>query len=606
MQGKIVTREELVRLREELRSAGKRVGFTSGVFDIVHPGHVEYLEQARAQVDVLLVGLNSDSSVKANKGETRPIVPQRARAEVIAGMQAVDYVFIFSERNNNLNIELIKPDVYLKAGDYSPDQLTSKKIVESYGGEVKLVPFRAGLSTTEIIEKISLMAQSEEGQQIVYEQRPAIFVDRDGTINEHVEYLSDPKLFREIPGGLAALARLRGLGYRIIVVTNQPGIGLGYFSREDLFAVNREMLKQASQAGCAIDKIYFCSHSKADNCECRKPSPYFLKRAEQELNIDLSKSFMIGDMSPDIQFGKNGGCRTVLVKTGRGGEDGICQVAPDYEAPNLAEAAAWIEKQGVVVAKPYHSVATEGLSLNDKALAANKKFATTIGHDLNTLLGSILGCAALIGQKTSSADGVSSVSDVLEILHKAANRGLVLSKKLLGIAARDNEGQRTRRSLRSCVEMVVELVASSRGGECQLEVLCPQDVEVEVADFTVVQMLLELCQNSLESMQALPERFILFHIDRVQLSGDAKLLDLTPGVYGRISIVDHGDGVNDGQRETVLQSAFLTNTRELQGGLGRSMLMAQNVMKRHGGTLVLASRREAGTNIALYFPVVAE
>ena len=147
---------------------------------------------------------------------------------------------------------------------------------------------------------------------------------------------------------------------------------------------------------------------------------------------------------------------------------------------------------------------------------------------------------------------------------------------------------------------------SSRGGECQLEVLCPQDVEVEVADFTVVQMLLELCQNSLESMQALPERFILFHIDRVQLSGDAKLLDLTPGVYGRISIVDHGDGVNDGQRETILQPAFLTNTRELQGGLGRSMLMAQNVMKRHGGTLVLASRREAGTNIALYYPVVAE
>ena len=605
MQGKIVTREELVRLREELRSAGKRVGFTSGVFDIVHPGHVEYLEQARAQVDVLLVGLNSDSSVKANKGETRPIVPQRARAEVVAGMQAVDYVFIFSERNNNLNIELIKPDVYLKAGDYSPNQLTSKQIVESYGGEVKLVPFRAGLSTTEIIEKIALMAQSEEGQQIVYERRPAIFVDRDGTINEHVEYLSDPKLFREIPGGLAALARLRGLGYRIIVVTNQPGIGLGYFSREDLFAVNREMLKQASQAGCAIDKIYFCSHSKADNCECRKPSPYFLKRAEQELNIDLSKSFMIGDMSPDIQFGKNGGCRTVLVKTGRGGEDGICQVAPDYEAPNLAEAAAWIEKQGAVVTVPYGGAVKKEPNLGDNSLTVSDRLATTIGYDFNTLLGSILGCAALIGQKTSGRDGVSSVDDVLEILRKATNRGLALSKKLLS-SARNNEFTRARKSLLSCVNAVVELVSSTRRGECQIEVLCPQDVEVKIADFTVVQMLLELCENSLDAMQALPERFILFHIDRVQLADDANLLGLAPGIYGRVSIVDHGEGINDDPRMVAVQPSFSTNTRELQGGLGRSMLMAQNVMKRHGGTLVLASRREAGTNIALYFPVVAE
>ena len=92
----------------------------------------------------------------------------------------------------------------------------------------------------------------------------------------------------------------------------------------------------------------------------------------------------------------------------------------------------------------------------------------------------------------------------------------------------------------------------------------------------------------------------------MQLADDANLLGLAPGIYGRVSIVDHGEGINDDPRMVAVQPSFSTNTRELQGGLGRSMLMAQNVMKRHGGTLVLASRREAGTNIALYFPVVAE
>jgi rfaE bifunctional protein nucleotidyltransferase chain/domain len=346
MQSKIVTRDEAVALCQAYKVGGKRVGYTSGVFDLLHPGHVAYLEAAKKLVDVLVVGVNSDLSVRANKGPSRPITSERERALVLAGLASVDHLFIFGERNNNVNVELLKPDLYIKAGDYSSESLSSKKIVESYGGRVELVPFEKGLSTTSIIEKISLGLISDGGQKIEYKPAPAVFLDRDGTINEHVEYLSDPKKFVAIPGSLAAMKKLSDHGYRVIVVSNQPGVGLGYFSIEDLYAVNREMMRQATQEGCSIDKIYFCPHSKADKCRCRKPGLYFIERAAQELAVDIAKSFVIGDMTTDVKLGLDAGCGAILVKTGRGGADGIVpSVTPTFTARDLAEAAEWILQQ---------------------------------------------------------------------------------------------------------------------------------------------------------------------------------------------------------------------------------------------------------------------
>jgi rfaE bifunctional protein nucleotidyltransferase chain/domain len=312
---------------------------TSGAFDILHAGHVEYLEHARSLVDVLVVALNSDTSVRAYKRPDRPINGEVQRAEVIAGLGCVDHVFIFAETNNNINVELLKPDVYIKAGDYTSEKLSSKALVEAYGGRVEIIPFKDGFSTSGVIEKISSMVKTEEGEKIAYELRPAVFVDRDGTVNEHIEYLSDPAQFRQIPGSFEALKAIRALGYRIIIVTNQPGIGLGYFSKEEFFVVNREMMKQASALGCFLDKVYFCPHSKGDSCRCRKPNPYFIERAVQEMNIDLVHSFVIGDMTSDIQFGKNAGCGTILVQSGRGGDDGLYSVTPDFVVADLQAAA---------------------------------------------------------------------------------------------------------------------------------------------------------------------------------------------------------------------------------------------------------------------------
>lgn len=597
MNRKILSRPEIITLRGEYKAWGQRVGFTSGVFDILHPGHVEYLEHAKSLVDVLIVGVNSDLSVKGNKGDLRPINTERERAEVLAGLASVDHVFVFSEANNNTNVELLRPDLYIKAGDYSAEQLSSKAIVESYGGRVELVPFRSGMSTTGIIEKIQTGLVSQAGQSIEYERRPAVFLDRDGTINEHVEYLSDPKDFVAIPKAFTAMKRLQEIGYRIVIVTNQPGIGLGYFTKADLFAVNREMMRQASKEGCSIDKIYFCPHSKADGCECRKPGTYFIERARKELNIDVAKSFVIGDMTSDIVLGKNSGCRSILVKTGRGGTDGIFQVTPDHIAADLDDAAEWIAKQGPVVVTANPRVQPE--KEEEQIAQAAASLASGLDRDYAAVFGSILGGTALIEQKTSANSRPSTVAEALTLIRKAAHRGLAISKKLEALA-RSGESPSSRRSLEGCIKAVIELVSSTHGSECQFELICPQDIEVEVADFTIVQMLLELCENSLEAMQGLPERFILFHVDTVSLSDTAGELELKPGMYARVSIVDHGEGVDE---DGVYRPLSSKKIKEFDRGLGLSMLMVKSIMRQHGGTIAVASRRQAGTNISLYFPM---
>lgn len=611
----VITREEARDLRDNYRQAGKSVGFTSGVFDILHAGHVEYLERAAQLVDVLFVGVNSDSSVKANKGEFRPINHQTQRAEVVGGLKAVAHVFVFDELNNNVNIEALKPDLYIKAGDYTADKLTSKHIVESYGGRVEILPFKEGHSTTSIIEKIAVNAVTCEGPSIPRKRAPAVFVDRDGTINEHVEYLSEPARFVEIPKSFAALKRLKELGYRIVIVTNQPGIGLGYFTKEDFYAVNREMMRQATTAGGAIDRIYFCPHSKAEKCPCRKPEPYFLKQASKELNIDLGASFVIGDMTSDVQLGKNAGCRSILVQSGRGGDDGLYKVEADHVAKDLADAAAWIEKQEIKLADEKQLEAVSDLSPTkndemhsvaavdgDGASFVGDRLATTVSADFNNIFGSILGCATLIAQKAGVDPSGTGVEDALTILRKAASRGLAISKKMNNLLF-SGEGTRGRKSLRSCIESVVELLSSSHGDECQIEVVCPQDIEVEMADFAVVQMLLELCENSLEAMKALPERFILFHVEPVEVSDKATALELLPGSYAKVSLVDHGDGIDPERHEVVFQPFASKGKREDGAGIGLSLSMAKSVMRKHGGNITLASRLHTGTNISLYFPV---
>lgn len=140
--------------REALRGAGKRVVFTNGCFDVLHAGHVEYLAWARAQGDALIVGLNTDDSVRRLKGERRPIVPFEDRAMLLRALRSVDAVVGFGERTPEVLIDRLKPDVFVKSAQYREDELPERTVVREHGGEIRLAPHVAGRSTTDIIAEI--------------------------------------------------------------------------------------------------------------------------------------------------------------------------------------------------------------------------------------------------------------------------------------------------------------------------------------------------------------------------------------------------------------------------------------------------------------------
>ena len=151
---KIKLRNELRTIAKRLKSEGAKIVFTNGCFDLLHLGHVRYLREAKKLGDVLIVGVNSDNSVTALKGPGRPYISEMERAEILASLECVDYVAIFSELRPDSLIKLIKPDVHVKGGDYRVSELPERKLVESLGGKVVVIPPIKGRSTTNIVTKI--------------------------------------------------------------------------------------------------------------------------------------------------------------------------------------------------------------------------------------------------------------------------------------------------------------------------------------------------------------------------------------------------------------------------------------------------------------------
>ena len=139
---------------ERLRAAGKRIVLTNGVYDLVHPGHLRYLQAARQLGDVLIVGVNSDRSVRAIKGADRPFTPEAERAEILAALTAVDAVVIFDQETPHEIISALQPDVLVKGADWAEEAIVGRDVVEGRGGRVVRVPVEAGYSTTRILQKI--------------------------------------------------------------------------------------------------------------------------------------------------------------------------------------------------------------------------------------------------------------------------------------------------------------------------------------------------------------------------------------------------------------------------------------------------------------------
>lgn len=152
---KILGRAALRRRIVALRRAGKRVVFTNGCFDLIHPGHVRYLRAAKRLGDVLVVALNTDASVRRlGKAPDRPLVPEADRAEVVAALEMVDFVTLFDEDTPRAVIRAIEPDVLVKGGDWTPDRIVGAELVRARGGRVKSLPFAPGYSTTALVRRI--------------------------------------------------------------------------------------------------------------------------------------------------------------------------------------------------------------------------------------------------------------------------------------------------------------------------------------------------------------------------------------------------------------------------------------------------------------------
>ena len=153
--GLVLDRSSLAKQAAQLKAAGKKLVFTNGVFDLLHVGHLRYLQQARALGDALAVGLNSDASVKRLKGDKRPLLPQAERAELLAALACVDYVCVFDEDDPRELIKAVVPGVLVKGGDWPLDKILGRDTVEEAGGKVLSLPFVEGRSTTSLVQDIA-------------------------------------------------------------------------------------------------------------------------------------------------------------------------------------------------------------------------------------------------------------------------------------------------------------------------------------------------------------------------------------------------------------------------------------------------------------------
>ncbi len=183
----------------------------------------------------------------------------------------------------------------------------------------------------------------------------AVFLDRDGVINEEVNYLSEPEQLRLIPGAAEAIARLNQAGLPVIVVTNQAGVARGLYPEAQIEVVHAALSHRLAPAGAHIDRYYYCPHHPSEGlppyrveCNCRKPKPGLLLQAAQDFDLELRRCFVIGDNRSDIALSQSAGCRTVLVLTGHGARvwrEWQDEFQPDQVAPDLSAAATWILQQ---------------------------------------------------------------------------------------------------------------------------------------------------------------------------------------------------------------------------------------------------------------------
>lgn len=303
LENKICSVEELI---SQVENLPRPLVMTNGVFDVLHRGHVNYLDKASALGGTLLVAVNSNRSARMlGKGPDRPLNSADDRAYVLAGMAAVDLVTIFDERTPVELVKSIRPDIYVKGGDYVMDELEETQVVRSWGGKALAIPFVNGFSTTSFVNRI---------RQNSVPKRKAAFLDRDGVINIDKAYVHRWEDFEFVTGAIEGMRKLQDAGYLLVIVTNQSGLARGYYSEAQYLALTQTLRQYLAEQGVKLAGIFHCPHhpdgkvqSLAMLCNCRKPRPGLLIEAANELGLDMPNSLLIGDKQTDIDAARAAG-----------------------------------------------------------------------------------------------------------------------------------------------------------------------------------------------------------------------------------------------------------------------------------------------------------
>jgi len=327
MNNKIKSHQELLPLIEALKNQNKIIVTTGGSFDMLHIGHIKSLQEAKGKGDILIVLVNSDQSIKKYKGPRRPIIPENQRMEMIAALECVDYVVGFNEVNPKAILEKIKPNVYCNAANWSKIFI-EKEVVEKNNGKIHVLKHQSNISTSDIIKKINNIHSIPATK--------AIFLDRDGVINHNNQgYIHKVDDFEFTPYAFEALQKISETDYKIIIITNQSGIGRKYFTEQDLQNLNNWLIKTLKERGININQIYHCPHLPEDSCSCRKPKIGMILQAVEDFGINLSESWLIGDSNSDILAGAEANLKTIKISNKPSTSS---KVEASYQVDNLLKA----------------------------------------------------------------------------------------------------------------------------------------------------------------------------------------------------------------------------------------------------------------------------
>jgi len=326
-------------LQSKLATLPRPLVMTNGVFDVLHRGHVSYLHRAAELGASLLVAVNSDASARMlGKGPDRPLNAAEDRAYVLAGLDSVDLLTFFDTRTPVELIQAVRPDIYVKGGDYDMETLEETRVVRSWGGQSVAIPFVDGFSTTALVQRIRQPAQPV--------LRKAAFLDRDGVINQDRAYVHRWEDFEFVPGAIEGMRRLQEAGYALVIVTNQSGLARGYYTEAQYQALTAALRAELARQGVKLDGVYHCPHHPKGtvpelsiDCDCRKPAPGMVLQAARELGLSLPDSLLIGDKPGDIEAARAAGVGRAYQVQSDNPESGADHAAADGHYASLLDCA---------------------------------------------------------------------------------------------------------------------------------------------------------------------------------------------------------------------------------------------------------------------------